>query len=237
MKPKHIKARREKAVRRIGKRVREIRNESAKLEDIVLEKPIRHGWYKEMTITHKVERYSNKAAILEVYALIENFFWGRTKAEAQKRWETQISKYLIYKDLPTLSAKQFNKLSCKAQHLCVPFTFYHRIFHKGTFHKKQQLRFYLKIPKGAYTLTYTRAYITHLKRIDPQLESERALLKQQLLKPGYYEIEQKGLQWGWREWYVSDHKKEKLKTKISLKNLKKQAIKDIITENTPWEIN
>lgn len=237
MKPKHIKARREKAVHRIWKRRQEIYDEMAKLEDIVLEKPIRHGWYKAITITRKVERYKNKAAILEVYNLIERFFWGRTKAEAQKKWETQTSKYLIYKDLPTLSAKQFNKLSSKAQRLCVPFTFYHQFLCKGKPRKKQKLRFYLKIPKGAYTLAYTRAYITHLKRIDPQLESELGFLDQQLLKPGYYEIEQKRFKWNRWDWDISDQRKEKLQAKRSLKSLNKYAIKDIINENTSWEIN
>lgn len=46
----------------------------------------------------------------------------------------------------------------------------------------------------------TRAYITHSKRIDPILESEATLLKQQLLKRGYYEAEKK--QNKWKDYYT-----------------------------------
>ncbi|NQX84833.1 MAG: hypothetical protein HRT67_02830 [Flavobacteriaceae bacterium] len=107
---------------------------------IELKKPIRHGWFKEIIITHKVERYKNKAAILEVYDKIEKIFWGRTKEEAQKKWLHQTSKHLIYKDFPTTSKRQFNKLSFRAQCMYTPF------YYKNE-RKKLKLRFYIRISK------------------------------------------------------------------------------------------
>lgn len=196
---------------------------------IELKKPIRHGWFKEITITHKVERYKNKAAILEVYSKIEKFFWGRTKAEAQKKWEHQNSKHLIYKDFPTISKRQFNKLSFKAQCMCTPFYYRNE-------RKKLKLRFYIRVPKGAYRIKYNRAYITHSRRIDPLLESESALLEQQLLKKGYYEADQKLDRWR-NYWDIEQREKERLKTERALKSLKKYAIEDILKENILWEIN
>ncbi len=229
MKPKHIKEKREKEVRRLWKRRREIWQEMRALGYTKLKTPIRHGWFKEIIITHKIERYKNESAILEVYDKIEKLFWGRTKAEAQKKWEHQTSKHLIYKDFPTISKRQFNKLSFKAQCLCAPFYYRNE-------RKELKLRFYIRIPKGTYRIKYTRAYITHSRRIDPLLESESALLEQQFLKNGYYEADQK--QYNWRNyWDMEQREKERLKTQRILKSLKKYAIEDILKENISWEIN
>jgi len=229
LKPRYIKEKREKEVRRIWKRRYEIWQEMGELGYIELKKPIRHGWFKEITITHKVERYKNKAAILEVYDEIEKIFWGRTKERAQKKWIHQTSKHLIYKDFPTLSKRQFNKLSFKAQCLCTPF--YYR-----SERKKLKLRFYIKIPKGTYRIKFSRAYITHSKRIDPVLESESDLLGQQLLKKGYYEADQKLNKWK-DDWNLSNRKQEKLKTERALKSLKNYAIEDILKEKISWGKN
>ncbi len=229
MKPKHIKEKREEEVRRIWKRRSEVWKEIRALGYIELIKPIRHGWFKEIVITHKIESYKNKAAILEVYDKIEKFFWGRTKEAAQKKWLQQTSKHLIYKDFPTISKRQFNKLSFKAQCLCTPFYYRDEC-------KKLKLRFYIRIPKGSYRVKYTRAYITHSKRIDPILESEAALLEQQLLKRGYYEANQKVRRWS-GYWNISEKKKEKLIIEKGLKSLRKYAIEDILNENISWEIN
>ena len=193
LKPEHIKGQRDKDVRRINIRRCEIWKEMRGLGYIELKKPMRHGWFKEIVITHKVERYNNKAAILELYDKIEKSFWGRTKEEAQKKWLDQTSIHLIYKDFPTISKRQFNRLSFKAQCMCTPFYYRNE-------HKKLKLRFYIRIPKGAYHIKYSRAYITHSKRIDPTLESQAALLKQQLLKRGYYEAEKK--QNRWKDYYT-----------------------------------
>ena len=85
MKPKHIKEKRETEVRHIQKRQREIYNEIRNLGYIKLEKPIRHGWFKEIIITQNIERYKNKAHILELYDIIEKRFWGSTKEKANKK--------------------------------------------------------------------------------------------------------------------------------------------------------
>ncbi|QTE22475.1 hypothetical protein [Polaribacter cellanae] len=222
MKPKHIKSKRLQEVRKIWKRQRQISEEIRNLGYLKLDKPIRNGWFKEIAITNKIELYKNKEAVLEVYAKVEKMFWGRTKEEAQKKWLNQISKNLIYKDLPTLSKKQFNKLSDKAKNLCTPF--YYR------YQKKLKLRFYVRIPKGAYKIKYTRAYVTHTKIIDAKLESEFARLNNQLLKRGYYEAEQKLYKYK-DNWNFRNVEKEKLISKKLLKNLKKYSIKDIVKEN------
>lgn len=221
MKPEHIKEQRKKEVRRIYKRRREIWKTMQALGYIPLEKPVRHGWFKELVITRKVARYKNQEAILEVYNKVERAFWGRTKAEAQKQWDNQVSRHLIYNNLPTISKRQFNKLSPKAQAICTPYCF-------KTCRNKLKVRFYVRIPKGVYKIKYTRAYVTHTKRIDPELISEAELLEAQLIKHGYYQANQAFYPYNDNYWKGVDFKKEKRKAKRELNELKRLAINEII---------
>ena len=79
MKPGHIKEQRQKVIRNIRKRQRAIYQEIKDLVYKKLEEPVRHGWFKEIVLTENIERYKNKAFILELYDCIEKSFWGRTK--------------------------------------------------------------------------------------------------------------------------------------------------------------
>lgn len=229
MKPPHIKEQRQKEVRRLQKRRRQIWQLQRELGYIKLEIPIRHGWYKEIVITERVERYKNSRAIIELYDKLEQYYWGRTKKEADDKWQSQTSAYLIYKELPTLSKRQYNKLSTGAQKLCTPFQFYNE-------RKKLRVRFYIRFPKGVYKIKYSKAYITHRKRIDPELECEYDLISQRLEKPEYYSINQRVCSYK-DYWNLSELKKEKLKTQQHLRGLKKYNLKDVIKDTIVWERN
>ena len=229
MKPVNIKTTRQKEVRRLRKRQSKIRTLNRDLGYIELDKPIRHGWYKEIIITEKADRYKNTPAILEIYDKTERYYWGRTKEKAEKKWLDQTSKHLIYNDFPTISKKQFNKLSFKAQCLCTAFQF------RNNF-KKLKIRFYIRLPKGAYRIKHARAYITHRKRIDPLLDSEWDLIAQQLEKPEYYTIAKSYYKYR-DNWHLSEYKQKKLQTKKHLKALKKHNLKDVINDTILWERN
>lgn len=229
MKPAHIKRQRQKEIRRIRKRQRKIWEEQRNLGYIQLEKPIRHGWFKESVITKNVEKYKNQEYIIELHQKLTTSFWGRTKEEAERKWYKESSQYLIHKELPTISRRSFNKLSDGAQRMCVPFRYY-------TKDKKLRLRFYVNLPKGTYRIKFTKAYVTHSKRIDPALESEDALLEQRLLKNGYFEEIQK--EYSWRDrWETPKIRKERLNVKGKLRDLKKYKIQEIIKEEISWERN
>ena len=59
MKPKHVKGRRRKEARMLLKEQRLLHKKLWNLGYYELEKPIRHGWFKEVELTEKVERYKN----------------------------------------------------------------------------------------------------------------------------------------------------------------------------------
>ncbi|WP_299674271.1 hypothetical protein [uncultured Dokdonia sp.] len=229
MKPAHIKCQRLKEVRRIWKRQWEISKELRTLGHRKLEVPIRHGWYKEFVVTKKIGRYKHQNAMLEVIDVLEKYAWGRTKEEAARRWNTRISEHLIVKDIPTLSKRQFNKLSDKAKAICVPFKFYQ-------YKHKTKTRFYVKLPKGTYRIKFTRAYITHRRNIDPLLEQEYSFLSGLLMRNGYYETEQKLYPWN-SKWDYPNTRIKKSEVKLGLQRLKKYEIQDIINEELSWEKN
>ena len=223
MKPVHIKQQRQRVVRGLLRRQREIWKAQNNLGYIELKTPIRHGWYKEIIITENVDRYKNKSVILEIYNEIEKCFWGKTKEDAEKVWLTQTSKHLIYKGFPTVSKKQFNRLSFKAQSMCTSFQYRNEC-------KKLRVRFYVRIPKGAYKIKFKRAYITHRKRIDALLKSENDLIIQKLNNPLYYNIAESCFSYRCH-WEFKAFKQEKIKVKRYLKALNKIAIYDIINDN------
>lgn len=223
MKPAHKKEQRIQKVRKIHQRLNELFVEKRNLGLIKLEKPIRHGWFKELIITNHVERYKNQQYIKEVYAIVEKRVWAKTKDKAQEKWYHQTSKYLIDKEIPTINKRQYNRLSDGAKRLCTPFQYY-------TERKKLRTRFYINIPKGAYNIKFTRAYITYRYKIDQNLEQEYAFLWNKLLNNGLYEAEKKLFPWK-DKWSIDMKEKEERK----IKKLKKHNITDIVNEEITWE--
>ena len=228
MKPASIKGQRIKEVLTIYRRRDEIHKARRNLGYQKLEHPIRHGWYKEMIITQKVFRYKNYEAIFEICDKLEKHIWGKTKEEAIEKWNYQTSRHLIMNDIPTLSKKQYNKLSDAAKAICHSFRFYDEL-------KRIKVRFYVKIPKSAYRIKYTRAYITHRRRIDPELERELSFLNGQLFRNGYYEIDEKlnSRKPRWR--YINRSEKNYINSK--LRGLRDCEVQELINEHISWERN
>jgi hypothetical protein len=202
MRPAHLKERREKEVRALRKRQWEIFEESRLLGYKKLEKPIRHGWFKEVILTEKLERYSCHPEVKSIHEIVDSQIWGRNKKECDEKWRKRVAGNLIVKDLPTLSEHEFNKLTPIEQRLCVPYVYH--------LNRSYFTRFFLLFPRPSFQVKYIRAYVTHLKIIDPTLESELDLIDQKLLKSGYYQIDNNQTKNRWNhksiydEFYVED---------------------------------
>ncbi|NVK65905.1 MAG: hypothetical protein HWE22_15035 [Flavobacteriales bacterium] len=221
MRPAHIKEQRKKEVRRIWKERRKLWKEKCQLPLIKLEKPIRHGWYKEIVLTENLDRYKSKPEVEEIFEVLCTYYWGRTKEECQKHWNAQRSKSFIYKDVPTISKKQFNQLSSKAQRICTPFQYREE--------KRLRTRFYIRFPHSAYRIKFTRAYNTHRKMLDPDLESRLDVLDERLLSPGMYEANQALCGCNWHDdWQTPETKRSRIKTKNKLGRFKNTSAQDVI---------
>lgn len=213
MRPAHIKEQRKKEVRQIWKERRKICNEIRELPLIELEKPIRHGWYKEIVLTENLERYKSKKEVEEIFGILCTYYWGRTKKECEQHWDAQRSKHFIHRDVPTISKKQFNQLSSRAQRICTPFQYREE--------KRLRTRFYIRFPHNAYRIKFTRAYNTHRKMLDPNLESRLAVLENQLLKSGLYEVNKSICRWSRDYWWKDEEiHHERVKAKQELRKYK-----------------
>lgn len=218
MRPAQIQERREKEVRQNLKEQYKIRNKIRNLPLIKLEKPIRHGWYKEIVLTKNIDRYKNKKDIEEIFDVLDTYYWGRTKEICDLHWDSQRSKYFIFREVPTISKKQFNKLSEKAARLCTPFQYREC--------RKLKTRFYVRIPKNAYSIKYTRAYNTHVKTHDPELHRRESVLEKRLLAPGLYDANK----YNYKDtWSTKETKKSRIKIKQELGRHKYASYKSLRT--------
>ncbi len=228
MKPVSIKDYRKKEVRRLNKERRQLYQKHFDLGYRKLEKPIRHGWYKELVILPQIERYKFKPEIEEIVKKLDRYVWGRTKEEAQKKWDKLQSNHLIFRNIPTLSPKSYRKLSEKAKRHCTAFTF---IVDKKRYH-----RYYVRIPKHAFKVKYKRAYTTHSKIIDPNIMERLDLIEQQLNKPGWYGVTPDGSFSYKCRWNVDNTKKKRKQTKSTLLKYKNASLREAQNE-LKWERN
>lgn len=221
MRPAHIKGQRKKEVRQIWKERRKINEQIRELPLIELEKPIRHGWYKEIVLTENINRYKSKPEVEEIFGVFCTYYWGRTKKECEMHWDAQRSKHFIHREVPTISKKQFNQLSSKAQRLCTPFQYREE--------KRLRTRFYVRLPHNAYRIKFTRAYNTHRKMLDPNLKSRLAVLENQLKRPGLYEVDQALCSWRDR-WQPPETKRSRIKMKNKLGRFKNTSAQETMNE-------
>lgn len=232
MKPPHIKAIRKKEVRQIQKRIHILYRKLWELGYEKLDQPIRHGWYRELVITNDVQFHKKANAILEIYELITRCYWGFTKEKAQREWDKKSSLYMIGIDKPTLSIKQYYRLSDQAKSFC-------KVFRYKTITGKRKTRFYVNFPKGCMKFQFTRAYITHRKIIDPEMISELKFLESKLNSREYYDV-YKGMD-GWDTWGATqmayETEKRERKQKKNIRMLKNESIEDLMKDKISWEIN
>ncbi len=221
MKPIHKKEQYEKTVRQLKKRQREIWLKTRELGYKKLDKPIRHGWFYEIYLSSRIKEHKQQKEIEVLFDSVKTSFWGDTKEKALQAWKKENATYLLIKDFPTISKKQYSKIPYKAQLLCHPFRY-------KTENNKRKTRFYINIPKECYRFYYTKAYITHRKIIDPELEREMDLLEQKIiLKNGLYKASNIGCNPSLKKiWGIDTNKKEKLASKKWIRSIQKYGLID-----------
>ncbi len=218
----HHKALCQREVKQLLKKQKELYLQKWNLGLIELETPIRHGWYKEFTINNKIERYKHKKYIEELCSKLEKCIWGRTQEEAERKWMEQTSKHLLYKDIPTLSPKTYRKLSDPAKRMCVKFRFRE--------YKKWRTRYYIKLPNAIVNIKFSKAYITHRKRIDPNIESEIDWISCRLKNHKLIKTYRKAIAYNRWKWLKNDHKYRRKKLKRDLKQMVKELTSDFQEE-------
>ena len=70
--------------------------------------------------------------------------------------------------------------------------YYYGIERSWSFWRGSEFEYFCRVPNTWFKVAYQRAYTTHRRIIDPEIESRLAELEALLLRPGYYEIGQQG---------------------------------------------
>ncbi|NQY06589.1 MAG: hypothetical protein HRT68_10495 [Flavobacteriaceae bacterium] len=226
MKPAHIKEQRQKHIRKIEKWLRQISQEIPELGYHKLDKPIRSGWFKETVLTHKIERYKNHESLIDSFEKCKPEIWGKDKVKIQKNWDCQERRYLIYKGFRLMSRKRYNKLPDNQKRLF-------RVHHYRNCKGKWRHKYYPLLPKDAYRIKFSKAYVTHTKIIDPELESEYDLLSAFRKKPGFYEAHTSYYgKWSW--WKNGSDYKRSI-SKQELFQFKRQSLESLIENEALWQ--
>ena len=231
MKPAHIKEQRQKQLRKVDKRLQEVWVKQRELGYKKLEKPIRHGWFKEVVLTPKIERYRNYEHMIAAFKQCKAQIWGADKGKAEANWYTHVRGHQIYGSFRLISRKAYNKLSVSVQ------KFFHKYEYIDFWGRTLHV-YYLQIPKECYRVKFSKAYVTHTRIIDPLLESEHAVLEAFHEKKEYYNLHAK--RWNrnkrWLRKYVFNHeeKAKRRKAHAALSCLKGKSLA-IIKENESWQ--
>ncbi len=201
---KEIITTRIKKVKRLQKERDKIYEAQRNLGYIILDKPIRNGWYKIYRLRDDILRKKNARTYQEVLDAIAIPVWGSEKKYADRNWKRHFKNY-GFPGIKRLNRKAYDKLSGGAKRYFVPIR------------KKQYQQYKTKysciLPRYYFQSSYKRAYLTKIKIISPVLESREQEIEQLLtgpeLRKHYYS--------GWSyNWHYSSHKSNRRKIKMQL---------------------
>ena len=107
-----------KEVLSLEKELQVISNAESELGYIVLDKPIRDGWFRTFKLRSDILKQKQASVYQEVLDAIVVDIWGREKKYADKVWEKRNKGWPNYYQRPGikyLDEKEYSKLSTKAK--------------------------------------------------------------------------------------------------------------------------
>jgi len=163
---KHIIEERIKKVLSLEKELQANHKAQFDLGYIVLDKPIRDGWFRTFELRPDIAKNKNAKIFQEILNAIVFKVWGREKKSADKNWSKYFKRtndYYQRSGIKYLDDKEYAKLSSKAKKYFVTF----KIKSLGRYRKVN----FCTLPKYYFQPTYERAYIWRHKITSPDLES------------------------------------------------------------------
>ncbi|MCI5058972.1 MAG: hypothetical protein MRY83_22855 [Flavobacteriales bacterium] len=175
---------REKEVIRLRKELNKLYWAKRHLGEYELEKPIRHGWYKFLVLREDISRRKDAKIFQNILDVAGMRVWGRDKKHLDKVWEKRArdSRYVSQLGIYKLDKKHFGNLMHKAREY---FQGYERTW---TYWRGSDMVYYCRVPSYYYITKYERAYITHRKIHDADLERRIAEIESLMDRDEYYDI-------------------------------------------------
>ena len=204
-----IKWKRDKIVRGLTKERKRLFEATWNLGFVPLEKPLKHGWFKHLALRDDVARRKDAHVLQEVIEASGLEAWGRDKEHADKIWNRENRKGLSiqFPGIQKLNQKEYNKLSVQAKKWYEGFDWY---WCPVGGHQK---RYYCRVPRYFFKLAYTRAYVTKLQAVDPELEQRIDEVEAKMRTPELYHLTYNR----YRYKVFRYHKKVRRKVKQSLR--------------------
>ena len=199
-----------KEVLSLEKELQVISNAESELGYIVLDKPIRDGWFRTFKLRSDILKQKQASVYQEVLDAIVVDIWGREKKYADKNWKKHFKRSDVYYQRPGiryLSEKEFMKLTKKARS--------HFIHMNIKTYSRYQKVYLCDLPKYYFQDAYRRAYITRRNITSPELESRRQEIYEILNRNELYKFSNSYSVYNWD----NSNKKMRLRSKIELLNL------------------
>ncbi len=174
---------RKKEVNSIQKELKKLERAKWNLGSYELEKPIRHGWYKHLRLRDDIARRKDCDAFQSIIDVAGLSVWGRNKKHVELVWtkENSSKEFIQFPGIMKLNQKEFDKLHPKAKAYFEGFEQY------WTSWSGRVMRYYCRVPRYYFVMTYTKAYNTHRTIINPELERKISELDALILRDGYFE--------------------------------------------------
>lgn len=176
---------------------------------LMLDKPIRDGWYRTYRLRSDIQRTKKVKTYQEVLESTTLKVWGREKKYADKNWKSRFHK--LYHDyhrpgMRYLTEKEFAKLSVGAKK--------HFHFTNRKLYSTYEKVYFNTLPIHYFATTYERAYIVSRNLIAPEIERRMQEINEILNNPMYYEHSTYRLG---RYWHVlNPNKRNRRKVKMAL---------------------
>lgn len=158
---------RAKEYRRLRKRWRELQDAKFNLGWVILDKPIRHGFYKELVLREDIAKRKEAPIYLEILEATKIKVWGSSLKRLEKSWVEQSlrNRRIQYAGIQALEKKDYDLLSAKAKRLFV--------FRRCEMFNGYRTNLYISaLPAYFFKFKISRAYIYKRRIIDSEIESE-----------------------------------------------------------------
>ncbi len=206
--------RRKKEVRAIKTEQRRLWQARRNLGSYELKKPIRHGWYKHLELRKDISRRKDAAIFQNIIDVAGANIWAREKKLADAKWSYMLNRENAHVEpgILKLDKRQFKKLMHKAK------AHFERVEVRASWGFGTVKEFHCTVPHYYFVETYTKAYITHRKIIDAELERKSDELDALLFRPGYYGTDFHN--WRLHRWFTKiEIKAKRRKVNMMLSNV------------------
>ncbi|UTW61960.1 hypothetical protein KFE98_18405 [bacterium SCSIO 12741] len=178
-----------------------------------LENPVRHGWFKFLVLRDDIARRADATIFQEILDKCGYRIWAANKPLLHQYWEEYPMKNrnFLYPGIRKISPKTYRLLSEEAQ------KWFRKTVQSWSPWIGYRYQYHLLVPLYFFRPKMERAYITHRKVIDSDLDRRSDEIERLMLRPEYYDLSN----YNYKSWWCHEAhqgRKERKHSKRILKN-------------------